>query len=87
MGGRESQREWDPGMSKTREQEHWDVAKEELENPLSSLVALGSPTRQDWAQEVSFLGYPSPSTHPSSHSKSPEGRFHFFSPLQRNLCQ
>lgn len=26
-GGRESPREWDPGMSKTRRQDHWDVAK------------------------------------------------------------
>lgn len=44
----------------------------EASKPLEfNRFSTGSPVCKDWAQELSLLGYPSPSTHPSLLQKVP----------------
>lgn len=71
----------------TRRQEPSGTAKREQKNPCAQQVWHKVPQGEMTGHRNSvYLGYPSPSTL-SSSLKSPLDRAHFFSPLQRKLCQ
>lgn len=71
----------------TRRQEPSGTAKREQKNPCAQQVWHKVPQGEMTGHGDSvYLGYPSPSTL-SPSLKSPLDRAHFFSPLQRKLCQ
>lgn len=71
----------------TRRQAPSGTAKREQKNPCAQQVWHKVPQGEMTGHGDSvYLGYPSPSTL-SSSLKSPLDRAHFFSPLQRKLCQ